>query len=101
MSFGRRLPGMRAWHMRRHRQICVEVSTHIDQIVDGELPPGRKTTLIEAHLSGCSYCRGQADSVRRLKQHIARVGSDCDAETVERLRNLARRLCSGEECDLT
>ena len=95
MSF---IPGTRAWRVRRQHHICVLVSTHIDEIVDGELPPSRKARALEEHLSSCGYCRGKAESVRALKQHIARVGKHCEPEMVERLENLARRLCSGEDC---
>lgn len=100
MSFNSRIPGTRAWRTRRAHVLCVQVSTHIDEIVDGELPPSRKAKLLESHLASCEYCRRKAEGIRQLKQHIARVGQTCDQETVDRLHNLARRLCSGEDCDV-
>ncbi len=98
MSF---IPGTRAWRVRRHRLICVEVATHIDELVDGELPPSRKAKLLESHMTGCNHCRGEAEVVRALKRGIARVAQDADPDVLEHLHKLAGRLCSGEDCDAT
>ena len=90
------IPGTRAWKRRRAGRLCVEVVLHIDEIVDGELPASRKAKLLEKHMTGCSSCRDEADVVHALKRGIARVAQDADAEVLEHLHTLARRLCSGE-----
>jgi anti-sigma factor RsiW len=97
VSFESRIPGTRAWRRRRWGRLCVEVAIHIDEIVDGELPATRKAKILERHLTGCSTCRGEAEVIVALKRGVARVSQEADAETVARLRELARRLCSGED----
>lgn len=99
MSFESRIPGTRAWKRRREGKLCVEVVLHIDEIVDGELPPSRKATLLEKHMTACSSCRDEAEVVLALKRGIARVAQDADADVLEHLHSLARRLCSGEHHD--
>lgn len=101
MTLNELIPGTHAWRVRRARRLCIEVVTHIDQIVDGELPPGRKAKLLEQHMTGCHHCSEEAEIVRALKRGIARVAQDADPEVLEHLHGLARRLCSGEQCDLT
>jgi len=99
VSFESRIPGTRAWKRRREGQLCVEVVLHIDEIVDGELPASRKAKLLEKHMTGCSSCRDEAEVIHALKRGIARVATEADAEVLEHLQTLARRLCSGEHHD--
>jgi anti-sigma factor RsiW len=99
MSLESRIPGTSEWRRRRARRLCVEVVLHIDEIVDGELPPSRKAKMLEKHMTACSSCRDQAEVVHALKRGIARVAQEADAEVLEHLQSLARRLCSGEHHD--
>jgi anti-sigma factor RsiW len=100
VTFESRIPGTRAWRRRRQGQLCVEVVLHIDEIVDGELPASRKAKLLEKHMSGCSSCRDEAEVVHALKRGIARVAQEADAQVLEHLNALARKLCSGEHHDV-
>ena len=93
------IPGTRAWRRRREGRLCVEVVLHIDEIVDGELPASRKAKLLERHVTGCSSCRDEAEVVHALKRGIARVAQEADADVLEHLHALARKLCSGEHHD--
>jgi anti-sigma factor RsiW len=77
----------------------MEVVAHIDEIVDGELPATRKAKLLERHMTACNSCKGEAEVILALKRGIARVALEADAEVVEHLRMLARKLCSGEHHD--
>jgi len=99
VTFESRIPGTRAWRRRREGKLCVEVVLHIDEIVDGELPASRKAKLLEKHMTGCSSCRDEAEVIHALKRGIARVAQDADAQVLEHLQVLARKLCSGEHHD--
>ena len=81
-----------------HKSVQLVV-LHIDEIVDGELPASRKATLLEKHMTGCTSCRDEAEVVHALKRGIARVAEEADAQVLEHLNALARRLCSGEHHD--
>lgn len=96
MSLLGRIPGTKAWRMRRHAQLCIEAYERIQVIVDGELPSDRHTRVLIRHLSECGSCAGQAASFKQLKIAIARASEDADPKTVEKLNELARRLCSGQ-----
>lgn len=95
MNLVERIPGTTAWRDRRARRLCHETAERIQEIVDGELPPSRKVRLLERHLKVCGFCGTEADVVRRLKNAIARAAADADPDTVDRLNQLARRLCEG------
>jgi hypothetical protein len=99
MSFEARIPGTRAWKMRREAYLCMEVVAHIDEIVDGELHAMRKAKLLERHMTGCNSCKDEAEVVLALKRGIARVAQEADPEVVAKLHELARRLCKGERPD--
>lgn len=99
MSLLDRIPGTAAWWDRRARELCHQTAERIQEIVDGEFPVSRKLRLLERHLAACGYCRVQAETIRQLKQAIARVGCEADRATVARLEDLARRLCQGPPAD--
>jgi hypothetical protein len=89
------IPGTRAWRKRRHNELCRETYEHIQEIVDGEMTPS-KAKHLQAHLDACEGCEVEAEVLRGLKEAIARVGQQTDAQCVQRLDDLARRLCSGQ-----
>lgn len=91
------LPGTEAWRKRRARDLCAQTAERIQEIVDGELPPGKAARALERHLIECPPCHEEADVIRSLKRAIVRVSGEADPQTVERLQALARRLCEGTE----
>jgi anti-sigma factor RsiW len=91
------LPGTSAWRRRRKREICRQTAERIEEIVDGELPPTKAARVLEQHLIDCPPCRDEAEVVRALKGAIARVSGEADPEVVDRLQDLARRLCEGRD----
>jgi len=99
VSFEARIPGTRAWRRRREGRICLEVAVHIDEIVDGQLPPTRKARILEKHLTGCHSCHEEAEVIRALKRGIIRVSQEADPQTVARLHDLAHRLCRGDHTE--
>lgn len=98
MSILEYVPGTTAWRRRRDRELCMQTGERIQEIVDGELPPGRAKEELERHLEACERCQGGAETIRELKRAIARVGSGADEELVARLQATADRLC--EEGDV-
>lgn len=97
MSLLRFVPGTAAWRRRKDEQLCAQTGDRIQEIVDGELPPGRGRGELIRHLEACARCQQGAESVRELKQAIARVGSAPDEELLDRLRETATRLCEEGE----
>ena len=87
------VPGTTAWRKRRHDEICRETYIHIQEIVDGEITAA-KAKQLTVHLSECPPCELEAETIRGLKQAIARVSCEADPQLVQRLDELARRLCS-------
>jgi anti-sigma factor RsiW len=85
------VPGTKAW--RKRRNICSRVAERLQEIVDGELPPGKAARALERHLIECPPCHQEAEVLRTLKQAIARVSGEADPEVVARLQALARQLC--------
>lgn len=93
MSLKAYVPGTKAWRKRREHELCARALERMQEIVDGELPPGKAAKALEQHLVDCPPCHSEADVIRSLKQAIARVSGDADPQTVERLQALGRRLC--------
>lgn len=89
------LPGTKSWKRRRAREVCERTAERIDEIVDGEVPPGKAARLLERHLEACPPCHQEADVLRKLKVAIARVSSDADPDVVRRLEAYAKGLCEG------
>lgn len=87
------LPGTKAWRGRRDRKLCMKAAERIQEIVDGELSPDRAARALERHLAACERCRGEAEVIRQLKRAITRVSQEANPGTVNRLQDLARRLC--------
>lgn len=101
MSLLRFIPGTAAWRRRKDEQLCAQTGERIQEIVDGEVPPGRGRDELIRHLEACARCRQGAESVRELKRAIARVGSAPDEELVEKLQETATRLCEEGEQGLS
>lgn len=91
------VPGTEAWRKRKRRELCAQAAERIQEIVDGEVPAGKAARALEHHLQECPPCHQEAEVLRTLKQAIARVSSEADRETVDRLNRLAQRLCRGED----
>ena len=87
--------GTRAWRRRREGILCAQTVERIQEIVDGELPPGRAKVVLERHISACKSCDEKADVFRELKVAITRVSGEADAACVQSLEELAKRLCEG------
>ncbi len=93
MSFMAYVPGTTSWRKRRHDEICKETYNHIQEIVDGEITAA-KAKQLASHLSECPPCELEAEAIKGLKQAIARVGCEADPQLVQRLDELARKLCT-------
>ena len=73
-------------------EICRRALEKVQQIVDDEMPSSKERLELLRHLDACTTCGVEAEAVKEMKNAIARVGSDTDAEVVRRLRDLAGRL---------
>lgn len=93
MSFLRFIPGTSAWRRRRDEELCAQTGERIQEIVDGELLPGEGRDELVRHLEACVRCRQGAESIRELKEAVARVGSAPDEELLRRLHETATQLC--------
>lgn len=93
------VPGTEAWRKRRARDVCARAAERIQEIVDGEIPPGKAARTLERHLIECPPCHQEAEVLRSLKQAISRVSGQADPETVKRLEALARSLCERKQPD--
>jgi hypothetical protein len=93
MSLGSYIPGTYAWKRRREGILCAKTHEKLQQIVDGEIGPGRAEQVLAKHLDACKSCNADADVIRDLKGAIARVSAQADPELVGRLEDLAKRLC--------
>ncbi len=87
------VPGTSAFKRRREGHLCAKTHERIQEIVDGEIGPGRAEQVLKRHLEACKSCDGEADVIRDLKIAIARVGNDADPKLVATLEALARKLC--------
>jgi anti-sigma factor RsiW len=90
------VPGTYAWKRRREGILCEKTVERLQEIVDGEIGPGRAEQILRKHLDACQSCNARADVIRDLKVAIARVSQEADPRIVANLEDLARRLCSGE-----
>jgi anti-sigma factor RsiW len=93
------VPGTKSWRQRRDRDICARTAERIQEIVDGELPPGKAARALERHVEACPPCFEEAEVIRTLKQAIVRVSGEADPDTVQRLQALARDLCQRNKPD--
>lgn len=91
------VPGTQAWRKRRSNELCSRAAKRIEEIVDGELPPGKAARALEHHLEVCPPCHAEADVLRALKVAITRVSGEADPEVVQRLQAYAKGLCEGTE----
>ncbi|HYZ93254.1 MAG TPA: zf-HC2 domain-containing protein [Actinomycetota bacterium] len=91
------VPGTKAWRKRRSRDVCARAAARIQEIVDGEVPPGKAARALERHIAECPPCHQEAEALRTLKQAIVRVSGTADPETVARLEAIARGLCERKE----
>jgi anti-sigma factor RsiW len=66
----------------------------VDAYVDGELPPAR-AAAVEAHLTDCWGCSGDAETLRLMKRSLRRLRHRGPSElTLARLRRWAEGLVS-------
>jgi anti-sigma factor RsiW len=93
------IPGTRSYKKRRSSAMCKKVADHVQEIVDGELPPGRALKHLEEHIDLCPPCAKEAETLKALKAAIARVGAEPDAQCVAKLHDLAQRLCEEKNVD--
>jgi hypothetical protein len=91
------IPGTHAFKRRREGILCAKTVERVQEIVDGEIGPGRAEQVLRRHLEACQSCNAHADVIRDLKAAIARVSDQADPECVRKLNDLARRLAAGEE----
>ena len=91
------VPGTKAWQGRRDRRLCKQTAARMQEIVDGEFPPGRRARLLSKHLEACERCYGRAEAVRQLKLAVARCADDADPQMLSKLQDLARLLCDEPE----
>jgi len=59
--------------------------------LDGELPPGR-ADFMHHHVSLCSVCRDEADSLRALSEMFSTLRADSSIEGAENTPNSPRRI---------
>jgi anti-sigma factor RsiW len=97
MSMRAYIPGTYAWKRRREGILCAKTIDKLQEIVDGEIGPGRAEAVLKKHLDACQSCNAEADVIRELKAAIARVGAEADPGCVKKLEDLARRLAEGIE----
>ena len=89
------IPGTQAWRLRHNAELCRKTTHRIQEIVDGEIGGTRAARILERHAHACRSCNAEAEVIRELKDAIARVDRQADAELVARLEALARDLCEG------
>jgi len=95
MTLSAYIPGTREWKRRQAAALCMKTHERIQEIVDGEIGPARAEQVLRKHLDACRSCNAEADVIRDLKVAIARVSKDADPACVNKLEDLARRLCDG------
>lgn len=84
------------WRARREGRLCMETQRRVHEIIDSELPPGRKREQLEAHLRACITCAAGAESWRQLKDAVARVGREPDPAVKRRLVGLIEAIREGD-----
>lgn len=84
------------WRERRERRLCDEARDRIDEIIDAEIPSLRKRARLERHVEACVNCGANAESIRQLKEAVARVGRDPDPQVKARLLEAVDRVRSGD-----
>ena len=97
MKISAYIPGTRAWAYRKEALLCARTVARVQEIVDGEIGPGRAEHVLKEHLDACRSCGHEAEVIRELKVAIARVAVDADPECVRKLEDLARRLSEGQD----
>ncbi len=81
---------------RRETKRCAEARERIHEVLDAEMPPGRKRERIAEHLESCMACGATADEIRALKDAVARVGRDPDPQVKARLTQVVDEIRKGE-----
>ena len=95
MSMRAYIPGTYAWKRRREGILCAQTVERIQEIVDGEIGPGKAEQVLKKHLDACQSCNAEADVIRELKIAIARVSNEADPELREEARGPGPRLAEG------
>lgn len=87
------LQRLRWW---REGKRCAEARDRIHELIDAEMPAGRKRERIAEHLDSCVACGATADEIRALKDAVARVGHDPDPQVKARLTQIVDEIRKGE-----
>lgn len=87
------LQRLRWW---REEKRCAEARDRIHELIDAEMPAGRKRERIAAHLDSCVACGATADEIRALKDAVSRVGRDPDPQVKARLSQIVDEIRKGE-----
>lgn len=83
------------WRMHRERRLCIEAHRRIDEIIDAEVPAGRKRRQLERHVDACLACGADAGTLRQLKEAVGRVGARPDPEVKARILDLVDEIRAG------
>lgn len=83
------------WRMRRDERLCREAHHRIDEIIDAEIPAGRKRRRLEGHIDACLACGADAGTLRELKDAVARVGRKPDPVVRARILELVDEIRAG------
>lgn len=83
---------MNAWLMRLLRPECHRVQRLMDAWLDGELPADQ-AHRVAAHLADCERCGVEAETLRLVKESLAKVAPHLrppqDPDALDRLRRFA------------
>ncbi len=86
---------LRRLRERRAEKVCEEARRRIQEVVDGEVPAERERRRLERHVEECAPCGAEASTIREIKDALARVGGEPDANVKERLTELLDEIRSG------
>jgi anti-sigma factor RsiW len=75
---------------------CHQVGELMQYYLDGQIDDER-ARRIEEHLEDCRRCGLELETYERIKASLASRRGEVPDESIERLREFARRLARGEE----
>jgi anti-sigma factor RsiW len=76
--------------------VCRRTMRQLQRYLDGESDDDT-TWRVARHLSRCEYCFGDADTLREIKDALARLRVAPDGDTLVRLRQLVATLADPAE----
>ena len=74
---------------------CEEMARRLQAVVDGEAVSPEERVALERHVEACAPCTADAETIRSLKEAIARVASRPDPAVRARLGELLDELRCG------